>query len=140
MPPSFSIPKATKIIKQVKYLGKDEPVQVTGSFGILKMITRRGVCYELDKSPYFIQFSGILFYFSSKQHLHKFEQGIIDDVFYNPISSSLSRRTRSLVKFFWIDLIGFYRLIETRGFYIKIEGSVASCPEHLKFTDHVQIK
>jgi hypothetical protein len=67
-----------------------------------------------------------------------------DQIFYKPelkpLSDNLSRRTRSDVRIHWLDIVQIYRRIETRGFYITMEGSAASCPENLLFTDRVQIQ
>ena len=79
-------------------------------------MTRRGVEYELFKSPFVCENEKLKFFFSSKLHLEKFQKLRIEKA--SKIRFSLSNRFN--IDFdVWLlaDLLA-YRETETRGFFI----------------------
>lgn len=95
------------------------------------MLTRNGICYNLELSPYRVKVGNIIYHFSSENHCDKFlcEQ----TEFREKIRFSLENR----FKFpFGVDELAdilLYKKIEGRGFYIDIGGEIATCLESLKF-------
>ena len=88
------------------------------------MITRNGVCYALEHSPY-IHKGAFTFVFSSQLHLDKFlaKQKENRDI----INYSLSRRINMNVDVKELADIILYRKIETRGFLIYDESGDEIC-------------
>lgn len=88
-------------------------------------MTRNGVVYDLSKSPYTVEENGIKFYFSSKNHMDKFNENLVDNRI--TLSYSLHKRFKT-----WIinnelyDLV-LYSKVETRGFLVSIEGVEYVC-------------
>lgn len=95
-------------------------------------ITKYGVCYDIENSPYEYMWGGILFKFSSEPHRHKFMNNIYKKVGW--LNDSLSRRFRVSMDVSELAAIQLYQQVETRGFCIIYNGSmVIKCPEQLVF-------
>ncbi len=86
------------------------------------MITRNGVCYDLNISPYRHTVNGLTYMFSSKPHLDKFKKKLKENR--DIINYSLSRRFNMTIDVSQLADIVLYRKIETRGFLIvTVEGN-----------------
>ena len=101
-------------------------------------MTKNGVVYNLKDSPYITRMYGIAFYFSSKPHQVKFENGVKNHI--NTISDSLSNRFGFDVKVYELPAVHYYAKIETRGFLIMYDGRVFECLESLKLNGERLIK
>lgn len=102
------------------------------------MITRRGVCYKLEVSPYVTEIDGVTYHFSSQLHLEKFKEKIQENR--DTILYSLFKR----FKIYYInnrlcDLV-LYTRIESRGFYIEFEGEKFRCLKEVKLGGEPRIK
>lgn len=81
--------------------------------------TRRGVFYDLSKSPYKIEQMGFTFYFSSKLHRNNFKQRLpeTEERFLQRMKKQYGLTfTRSIIPALYL-----YRLIETRGFRVLMK-------------------
>lgn len=88
-------------------------------------MTRNGVVYNLKKSPYTVEENGIKFYFSSKNHMEKFNENLIENR--NVLTYSLHKRFKTwLINNELYDLV-LYSKVETRGFLVTIEGVDYAC-------------
>lgn len=81
-----------------------------------EMITRNGICYDLEMSSYRVKIDGLTFVFSSKMHKEKFINKHKEHR--EKINISLSRRFNYDVNVDKLADIVFYRKIENRGFLI----------------------
>lgn len=93
------------------------------------MKSRYGVYYDLSQSPHSVTAEGICFYFSSLLHL----QAFLDK------KTGTEKRYGLNTRFEFLQMVRDYQRIETRGFYITVEGVSVSCPDQLIFTDRVQV-
>ena len=97
-------------------------------------LTRRGVCYDLMKTPYRYEeeYHGtkIQFMFSSQINTDKF----IDKLEQNRkrINESLLKRFKFHIKQDIICDIRLYQTIETRGFLICANGEYIECLDHIQ--------
>lgn len=80
------------------------------------MITRRGICYDLDESPYFIRMFGLTFYFSSKVYQEKFTKEVCKYIEYQSIM--LFNKFKIETDFSKFLSICYYEKVEKRGFKI----------------------
>ena len=96
------------------------------------MITKNGVCYDLNISPYSVTMNGMKFVFSSKSHLDKFKKKVKENR--DIINYSLSKRFNIQVNVEQLADIVLYRKIETRGFLIYSETGVELCQKSIIFT------
>lgn len=95
-------------------------------------ITKYGVCYDIENSPYDYMWNGILYKFSSVAHRNKFIINIRKKTEW--LNDSLSRRFRVSMDVSELAAIQLYQQVETRGFCIIYNGSmVIKCPEQLVF-------
>lgn len=81
-------------------------------------LTRSGVCYNLNESPFYTEWNGITFYFSSETHKRKFDRYI--KIKTDWLSDSLSRRFHFNIEASYIAIFQLYNLTETRGFHVKM--------------------
>lgn len=85
------------------------------------MISRNGVCYDLNISSYRYRVDNLTYVFSSKLHLEKFKTKFKENR--DIINRSLSNRFNVDVDVSQLADIVLYRKIETRGFLIvTVEG------------------
>ena len=84
------------------------------------MISRNGVCYDLNVSPYKCTINDVTFVFSSKLHLKKFKTKLNDNR--KSINDSLTKRFNICVDVSTLADIVLYRKIESRGFLVYSEG------------------
>lgn len=90
-------------------------------------LTRHGVCYDLEGSPYTAECEGFVFHFSSVPHMDKFMRETRKREEW--LNDSLSRRFRFRVDASIIAVFQLYHQVETRGFYVVdmrpgISGSI----------------
>lgn len=86
------------------------------------MISRNGVVYDLNVSPYRYTVDGLTYVFSSKLHLSKYKKKYRENR--DIINYSLTRRFNMPVDVSQLADIVLYRKIETRGFLIvTVEGN-----------------
>ena len=99
----------------------------------MKNLTRNGVAKDLSKSPYifteFIEGRKVDFYFSSKLHLDNFTKRRKDNhcMLYNHIY----KRFKFKMNCWLLSDCNLYKKIETRGFYIKVNGTEVLCPDNI---------
>ncbi len=94
-------------------------------------ITRNGVCYSIEDSPFYEEVDGYRFYFSSETHRRKFfEKARIRQ---NWLTDSLSRRFHFHVDASLVAIFQLYTQVESRGFYVVSErGEEFRCLEQLR--------
>jgi hypothetical protein len=88
--------------------------------------------YNLKSSPFNITIGNITFFFSSILHEKKFTERYLDYI--NGINFSLSKRFEVEFDIPLIGLLMCYKKIETRGFYIEIEGEPISCLSDIRLS------
>ena len=81
------------------------------------MITKNGVCYNLEESPYSYEWRGIVYFFSSAPHMMKFKREIIKREAW--LDDSLSKRFKCTIHLPILADIQLYTMVETRGFFIQ---------------------
>lgn len=79
-------------------------------------ITKNGVCYNFNISPYRYEANGVVYVFSSQLHLEKFTKKIEENR--KKINDSLSNRFGLSVEVSALADLVLYKKIETRGFLI----------------------
>lgn len=92
-------------------------------------MTRNGIVYNLNISPYRITLDDITFYFSSINHLEKFSEKLIENR--NLIKYSLSKRFGFNVNITLLADIVLYSRVETRGFLITSNGRIYQCKKDI---------
>lgn len=94
-------------------------------------ITRNGVCYAIEHSPFYEVVDGYRFYFSSETHRRKFfEKARIRQ---NWLTDSLSRRFHFHLDASLVAIFQLYSQVESRGFYVVSEhGEEFRCLEQLR--------
>lgn len=88
--------------------------------------------YDLKTSPFRITVGNITFYFSSVLHGKKFSEKYIEHI--NTVNFSLSKRFNMDVDLPLIGLMMCYNKIETRGFYVEIEGEAITCLSDIRLS------
>lgn len=79
-------------------------------------LTPSGVCYNLYKSPFRFVYGGYEWYFSSHQHMLKFQQKV--KIRTDWLTDSLSNRFHFIIDASLVAMFQLYRQVETRGFYV----------------------
>ena len=100
-------------------------------------MTRNGVEYRLEKSPYVHEINGIKLYFSSRPHLNKFIKIMPDYVL--DMMNKFKERYGFSCYFETLFVLIAYARIETRGFYIEYEGRCFNCREQLTLGGETKI-
>jgi hypothetical protein len=93
------------------------------------MLTRDGVCYNLQVSPFIYKTKDITFLFSSRNHMEKFKKSIND--FRNITNEKLSKRYGFDIVNNTLADITLYMKIESRGFLLRLESGEFVCKENL---------
>lgn len=92
----------------------------------MQELTRRGICYNLEKSPYTTTLAYgdklIIFYFSSTRYKEKFDSEL--DAARDTLHESLSNRFKIDICFSFLSDLILYRRIEKRGFHVFYDGEV----------------
>lgn len=104
-------------------------------------LTRRGVCYNLYKTPYeliidYQNKTSITYKFSSQTNLEKFHERLQNNR--EKINESLSKRFKFPIKQDIICDLKLYQMVETRGFLICNNGDYIECLDHIQL-DGVEV-
>lgn len=96
-------------------------------------VTKNGICYDLENSPYFCQVGSWKMYFSSPAHLLKFKNGL--EAHTDWLNDSMQRRFKFCMDLALVSAFTLYRKVETRGFLIteELTGVEYKCPESIEF-------
>ena len=94
-------------------------------------LTRSGVCYDLNETPYYERHAGITFYFSSMTHLRRFSSELEKKVAW--ITDGLERRFHCKLDMRELAAVHWYRQVETRGFHICYDEVDVYLIEDVKF-------
>lgn len=100
-------------------------------------MTRNGIEYQLEKSPFIFECGNLLFYFSSNNHLNKFINNL--EKFICDMRYKFSERYGYYAYFDLLFLLILYSKIETRGFYIKYEGREFTCQNQVTLGGEIKI-
>lgn len=100
-------------------------------------MTRNGVEYRLEKSPFVYEMHGVKFYFSSKPHLNKFVNFMPDYVL--KMMEKFKERYGFECYFETLFMLMAYSKIETRGFCIEYEGRKFTCREQVALDGETKI-
>ena len=94
-------------------------------------ITRNGVCYAIEESPFHEDVDGYRFYFSSETHRRKFfEKAAIRKSW---LTDSLSRRFHLHIDASLLAIFQLYGQVESRGFYVVSgRGEEFRCLDQLR--------
>jgi YHS domain-containing protein len=102
------------------------------------MVTRNNIYKDLQSSPFKIILEGVIYHFSSLLHLQKFV---------SRYPKNRRSMTEYLAKLYNVNLslhrlpdLILYRKIETRGFFIKLEGSELKCLDSVIFMEKILIR
>lgn len=101
------------------------------------MVTRNGVCYDLEKTPYKCTIGNLTYMFSSQTHLDKFKSRIKENR--DIINYSLTNRFKMSVDVSELADVVLYRKIETRGFLIVTDKGIKLCQKSITFRGNVPI-
>lgn len=97
-------------------------------------LTKAGVCYDLTNSPFShtIEYDGqtVKYFFSSDNNVRRFKEKLEDNR--SNINSSLSNRFKFVVEADLIADIRLYLNVESRGFYIFVDGKVLEWHEDIR--------
>lgn len=100
-------------------------------------MTRNGVEYNLEISPYTFEIHGLKFYFSSKPHLTKFCDYMPNYVL--EMIKKFSERYGFSCYFETMFMLMAYARIETRGFCVEYEGRKFKCQEQVSLGGEIKI-
>lgn len=89
------------------------------------MITKNGICYNLQKSPYKTECENVTFVFSSELHKTKFEKQ--RKAHRKKINESLTKRFGISVDVSLLADVVLYKRIETRGFLLESKEGNFEC-------------
>lgn len=93
------------------------------------MMTRNGIVYKLELSPYTFTIDETTFCFSSKNHLEKFAEKLTENR--ELIGYSLSKRFGFNINIKLLADIVLYSKVETRGFLIIRKGETYLCKKDI---------
>lgn len=99
-------------------------------------MTRAGIYWDLKKSHYCINLTyykmPVRFYFSSLTHLNKFSDRYLEMREYT--ETWMRKRFFVAMNYDLLSDIRLYSQVETRGFYLEINGEGMECPEEIYLT------
>ena len=99
-------------------------------------LTRNGVCYHLEKSPYTFTYihqeKPVTFNFSSKLHLNKFIKERHNN--WSMIYNNIYKRFKFKVDCTFLSDFNLYQKIENRGVYIKYDGKIYTNLDDISLT------
>ena len=90
------------------------------------MLSRRGICYDLEKSHYRSTQKNLVYVFSSQLHMERFEEKLNENR--ETINKSLTKRFNVSIDVSTLADLVLYKKIETRGFLVVIKDET-SCQE-----------
>lgn len=95
-------------------------------------LTKAGVCYNVERSPYSFEYMGYTFFFSSPGHRDSFMEKA--RVRREWLTDSLSKRFHFKVEADLVAVFQLYCQVETRGFHVVDElGNVYRDRGDLRF-------
>lgn len=80
-------------------------------------MTKAGVYLNLDESTYKVKKFGLIFYFSSKFYMEKFNKNV--EKYVEMENIKLANKTKLVINFNKLFAISYYQKIEKRGFKVK---------------------
>lgn len=80
------------------------------------MVTKNGICLKLNESEYKLLKFGLIFYFSSKLYLDKFQNNV--EKFVEEETIKLENKYKMKANYKLYLAISYYKKIEKRGFFI----------------------
>ncbi len=92
-------------------------------------MTKNGIFHDIENSNYYVELNDFTFYFSSMLHLNKFLKLYKENR--DILSYSLSKRFKIKINAFILSDIMTYKKVESRGFFIRYNGRLITCPEKL---------
>ena len=95
------------------------------------MISKNGVCYDLNVSAYRLTIGNLTFVFSSQLHLDKFKKKYKENR--SIINYSLTKRFNITVNVSELADVILYRKIETRGFMILTREGKELCLNNITY-------
>lgn len=104
----------------------------------MNQISRRGIYYNLSLSPFNITIDDITFYFSSKLHFQKFTERV--NQFKEYTKTRMEKKVKVKCEINQLIVLMLYETIETRGFYIKLNGDEIDCLTKLTFVGSLEKK
>jgi Phi-29-like late genes activator (early protein GP4). len=111
---------------------KGERARVSLALAIINMISKRGIAYNLEITPYIINVRGITYHFSSKNHLEKFTEKLEENR--EVIALSLSKRFGFDIKPDMLSDLSLYSKVETRGFYVAKGSESYKCKKEVRLS------
>lgn len=92
-------------------------------------MSKRGICYTLSESPYFVQYFDVKLFFSSKAYIEKFNETF--EAICERLQYEMLRRFGMVCDMSLIALLKAYKQVEKRGFYITVGGEPVTCQDQL---------
>ena len=93
------------------------------------MLTKNGICYNFNVTPYHIELNEIDFSFSSELHVKKFIDKMDNEI--DIMNYGIFKKYGVKCDFKILALLKLYVQIEKRGFLIKYKGVLYKCKEDL---------
>lgn len=93
-------------------------------------LTKHGVAYDLERTPFYVERNGAVFFFSSLSHKEKFCENM--RIKEDWLCDSLSRRFHYKVDVRLLADLQLYDRIEKRGFRIEYNGEVYRCHQDVE--------
>lgn len=93
-------------------------------------ISRYGVCYDLEHSPYTYERDMVTYHFSTPVLMQRFKEQVVEAE--RRTDGSLSNRFHMRVSFPQLGALQLYGRMQGRGFYVTTpDGEAATCLEDL---------
>ena len=96
------------------------------------MLTKNGICYDLENSPFVCTTPFFEYRFSSGTHLRKFNGNV--DLRKSWLNDSMSRRFHIDVDMEILAELQLYMQVETRGFYVSDGEKVWRNAENIRLS------
>lgn len=96
------------------------------------MLTKNGICYDLDESPFVCSTPFFEYRFSSGKHLEKFRENAEKRKAW--LNDSMSRRFHIDVDMEILAELQLYMQVETRGFYVSDGEKVWRNAENIRLS------
>lgn len=96
------------------------------------MLTKNGICYDLENSPFICATPFFEYRFSSGTHLRKFKDNV--DSRKSWLNDSMSRRFHIDVDMEILAELQLYMQVETRGFYVSDGENVWRNAENIRLS------
>lgn len=83
---------------------------------MMEKTTKNGIYFDISQSPYAYSVNQLVFYFTSKKHMHKFINQIDEQI--ERVNQSLSHRFHVSIRTDEIAALQLYKRIEPNAFFI----------------------